>query len=292
MIGRIFTNSVKILAMKYFFLTLLLLLVVVFYNTNHNNPKDDTLTPTEDTQLKTADPTGDIFPNQATKAGETDTPDNTPLYEVVRVIDGDTIEVLIDGEKKTVRYIGMNTPETVHPSKPVECFGIEASNKNKELVSGKKVRLVKDVSETDKYGRLLRYVYVDDTFINLILVQEGYANVSSYPPDVTFSEKFRKAEQEARESKLGLWGDTCTNTSTQNLKKSSPATALISVTEDNQPTGQCTIKGNINLEDEKIYHTIGCASYNKTKINEDAGERWFCTESEAVEAGWRKALNC
>lgn len=136
----------------------------------------------------------------------------TDLYEVSRVIDGDTIEVLIDGEKKTVRYIGMNTPETVHPSKPVECFGVEASIKNKELVANKKVRLVKDISETDKYGRLLRYVYVGDTFVNLTLVEEGYANAVSYPPDVTFNEEFRKAEQKARENKRGLWGSTCTST--------------------------------------------------------------------------------
>lgn len=135
----------------------------------------------------------------------------TPLYEVVRVVDGDTIEVLIDGEKKTIRYIGIDTPETVHPSKPVECFGFEASNKNKKLVVGKKVRLTKDVSETDKYGRLLRYVYVDDTFVNLTLVQEGYANALSYPPDMAFNEEFRKAEQEAREDKRGLWGSTCAN---------------------------------------------------------------------------------
>lgn len=136
----------------------------------------------------------------------------TDLYEVLRVIDGDTIEVLIDGRKKTVRYIGINTPETVHPSKPVECFGVEASNKNKELVVGKKVRLVKDISETDKYGRLLRYVYMDDTFVNLTLVQEGYANALSYPPDVAFNEEFRKAEQEARENRRGLWSSACAST--------------------------------------------------------------------------------
>ena len=77
---------------------------------------------------------------------------------VVRVIDGDTIEVEIDGTSYRVRYIGIDTPETVHPQKPVECFGKEASEKNRELVEGKRVRLEKDVSDTDKYGRLLRYV--------------------------------------------------------------------------------------------------------------------------------------
>jgi len=123
-------------------------------------------------------------------------------YSVTRVIDGDTIE--IEGGYK-VRYIGIDTPETVHPSKPVECFGIEASNKNKELVEGKRVRLEKDVSETDKYGRLLRYIWVGDVFVNDYLVRQGYAYASTYPPDVKYSEQFVRAQREARENNRGLW---------------------------------------------------------------------------------------
>jgi len=103
-----------------------------------------------------------------------------PLYKVIRVIDGDTIE-LENGEK--VRYIGIDTPETVNPNTSVECYGQESSNKNKELVEGKLVKLEKDISEIDKYGRLLRYVYVNDVFVNDYLVRQGYANASSYPPD-------------------------------------------------------------------------------------------------------------
>ena len=99
---------------------------------------------------------------------------NTVL--VTKVIDGDTIE--IEGGQR-VRYIGIDTRETVDPTKPFQCFGVEASNKNKELVSGKRVRLEKDISETDKYGPLLRYVYVGDTFINLELDRNGYACSSS-----------------------------------------------------------------------------------------------------------------
>lgn len=124
--------------------------------------------------------------------------------KVTRVIDGDTIE--ITGGIK-VRYIGINAPESVAPGKPVACFGIESSNKNKDLVLGKEVRLVKDVSETDKYGRLLRYVYVGDTFVNDELVREGYARASTYPPDVKFQDKFFESEKYARENNLGLWGN-------------------------------------------------------------------------------------
>ena len=100
---------------------------------------------------------------------------------VSKVVDGDTIQ-LSDGRK--VRYIGIDTPETVHPSKAVECYGQEASVKNKELVLGKTVGLEKDVSDTDRYGRLLRYVYLDGIMINDLLVKEGFAKASSYPPDV------------------------------------------------------------------------------------------------------------
>ena len=97
-------------------------------------------------------------------------PENTSI--VSRIVDGDTIEL---GTGERVRYIGIDTPETVDPRKEVQCFGKEASAKNKELVEGKEVRLVKDVSDKDKYGRLLRYVYVGDVFVNEKLVSEGYA---------------------------------------------------------------------------------------------------------------------
>jgi micrococcal nuclease len=124
-------------------------------------------------------------------------------FIVSRVIDGDTIE-LQNGEK--VRYIGIDTPETIDPRKVVQCFGKEASAKNKELVEGKEVRLEKDISERDKYGRLLRYVYVGDVFVNEKLVAEGYAHAFTYPPDVKFSQLFLEKERLARENKLGLWG--------------------------------------------------------------------------------------
>lgn len=127
---------------------------------------------------------------------------------VVKVIDGDTIE-LENGNK--VRLIGVDTPETVDPRRPIGCFGKEASNETKKLLLGKAVILQKDVSETDKYNRLLRYVYLplkdgNTLFVNDYLVRAGFARVSTYPPDVKFTEQFLKAEREAREKKKGLWG--------------------------------------------------------------------------------------
>lgn len=123
-------------------------------------------------------------------------------FKVTRVIDGDTIE--IEGGER-VRYIGIDTPGTVDARKPVQCFGVEASNKNKELVEGKMARLEKDITNRDKYNRLLRYVYVDNTFINLELVKQGFAYSYSYPPDIKYQEQFLKAQQEAREAMRGLW---------------------------------------------------------------------------------------
>lgn len=128
--------------------------------------------------------------------------------QVVRVIDGDTIEVTITGKLYTVRYIGIDTPETVHPTQGEELFGKEASAKNKEFVEGKTAELEKDVSETDRYGRLLRYVYVNGHFVNAELVRLGYAQVATYPPDVKYQDLFLTLQREAREQGRGLWATT------------------------------------------------------------------------------------
>ena len=126
-------------------------------------------------------------------------------FLVTRVVDGDTIE-LESGEK--VRYIGIDTPETVKPGWPVECFGKEASKRNRELVEGKWVTLASDVSDRDRYGRWLRFVYLPDgTFVNDLLVREGYARVSSFPPDISKQDVFLAAERDARAAKRGLWAD-------------------------------------------------------------------------------------
>lgn len=127
---------------------------------------------------------------------------------VTKVIDGDTIVV---NDKSTVRFIGVDTPETVDPRRPVGCFGKEASNEAKQLLSGQEIILQKDVSDTDKYGRSLRYIFLpleNDRllFVNDYLVREGFAKVLTYPPDVKYNEQFRQAEKEAKESKRGLWG--------------------------------------------------------------------------------------
>lgn len=238
-----------------------------------------TAPPKADTENKSEQTVATITP-QATQQNKQD-----GLFLVTRVVDGDTIE--IEGGQR-VRYIGIDTPETVDPRKPVQCFGVEASNKNKDLVSGKRVRLEKDVSETDRYGRLLRYVYVGNIFVNLELVKRGYAYASSYPPDVKYQNLFTDAQREAKEQNKGLWGSCPMASQTPTITPTTSSTPTATQT----PPTTCDIKGNISSSGEKIYHIQGCSSYSDTKIDQARGERWFCTEQEAVNAGWRKAKNC
>ena len=134
-------------------------------------------------------------------------PKSVLSMEVVRVVDGDTIQVCcIAGKREKVRYIGINTPETKHPRKGVEYFGKEASDANSKLVAGKTVRLEFDVQQRDRYGRLLAYVFLKDgTFVNAWLVEHGFAQVATFPPNVKHEGLFRKLQREAREKGRGLW---------------------------------------------------------------------------------------
>jgi endonuclease YncB( thermonuclease family) len=140
--------------------------------------------------------------SQESVMGESTDGTQDNVFVVERVIDGDTIE-LSNGKK--VRYIGIDTPEMT--SKNSQCYAQKAKEKNEELVLGKKVTLEKDVSETDKYGRLLRYVYINDLFVNEYMVAEGYAKVTTYPPDVAYKDVFLNAERSAREQQKGLWSE-------------------------------------------------------------------------------------
>jgi micrococcal nuclease len=127
---------------------------------------------------------------------------------VRRVVDGDTVEVRVGGRDETVRLIGIDTPETVDRRSPVECFGEQASDRTKALLpAGTDVRLVADVEARDRYDRLLAYVYRDDgTFVNLALVEDGYASVLTYPPNVAHVGEFTAAAARARDEGRGLWG--------------------------------------------------------------------------------------
>jgi len=125
--------------------------------------------------------------------------------DVVRVVDGDTIEVALDGDSEDVRYIGVDTPETVKPGEPVQCWGPEASAANHRLVDGATVRLVFDRELRDVYGRLLAYVYADGRFVNAALVREGFARTLEIPPNTAEADRLAALEQRAGRAGVGLW---------------------------------------------------------------------------------------
>ncbi len=126
---------------------------------------------------------------------------------VVKVVDGDTIHVELAGVREKVRYIGVDTPETRHPGKGAQCYGHKAADFNAQLLRGERVRLVRDVEERDRYGRLLAYVYRarDGLFVNAELVRLGFAQPLSIAPDVRFAARFAQLAREAREQGRGLW---------------------------------------------------------------------------------------
>lgn len=190
---------------------------------------------------------------------------------VTRVVDGDTVE-LANGEK--VRLIGVNTPEIHGKTQP---YGKEAAAFTKRELEGRDVVLFSDVSDTDRYGRKLRYLFVvgDDKMFNERLASEGYAQVMTIQPNAMYADLFVEKQRDARKRGVGLWGrmpDEAGEGGENGGVQLAP------------PACPDPIKGNISSKGDKIYHIKGSAAYERTKP-----EQWFCTEREAAEAGFRKA---
>lgn len=174
--------------------------------------------------------------------------DKKKLFKVVKVVDGDTITVFIRGKNESVRLLGIDTPETIDPRKPVQCFGKAASDKMKSFVLGKFVKLVDDSTQgnRDKYKRLLRYAYLPDsraTFINGEMIKQGFAfSYRQYPTKML--EKFNNFEKYARENNLGLWGSCPVNltpaTSTSSSKQSLPQNSVESATSYSGEDKDCS----------------------------------------------------
>lgn len=133
--------------------------------------------------------------------------ESSPGTAVVRkVVDGDTIEVRVGNRNETVRLLGIDTPETVHPDEPVECFGPEASARTKQLLPrGTMVRIERDTEARDHFGRLLLYVFLGDQMVNELLVREGLARPLSIEPNTTHEARLQRAADEARTANVGLW---------------------------------------------------------------------------------------
>jgi micrococcal nuclease len=184
---------------------ILAILFAVFYFFIYDNPQNKS---TEET---------DQHSRASTPTASSDTQDSPTYYVVDRVIDGDTIDVVIHDTVERVRFIGLDTPETVDPRKPVQCFGLEASNYVKSLLNNKKVSLANDTSQADKdkYGRLLRYVYLSDgTNVAEKIINEGYGHEYTYDLSYKYQDQFKEAERLAQANEAGLWAHNTCNGST------------------------------------------------------------------------------
>lgn len=152
-------------------------------------------------------------------------------FPVVKVVDGDTVTIFRNGRNETLRLIGLDTPETVDPRKPVQCFGKAASDKARELLSGKSVRVEMDPSQgaLDKYGRTLVYIHLPDgTLFNKYMIAEGYGHEYTYNLPYTYQDDFKAAELNAREQKKGLWANgACASSQTAALAPQAAATSFI-----------------------------------------------------------------
>jgi micrococcal nuclease len=141
------------------------------------------------------------------RGGSAAPPASGGIAQVVRVVDGDTIVVRLRGSYEKVRYIGMDTPESVKPGVPVQCYAKRASAENHRLVDGRRVRLVVGVEPRDRYGRILAYVYRlgDGRFVNAALLAGGFARTLTIPPNDRFAPRFAALERTAQREDRGLW---------------------------------------------------------------------------------------
>lgn len=206
----------------------------------------------------------------------------TELVTLERVVDGDTLKVSFEnGARESIRLLLVDTPETSHPTLPVQPFGEDAKEfVERWLPVGDEILLEYDVGRYDRYQRTLAYVWYDDVMLNEELLRRGLARVAYvYAPNTQHVDAFREVERSARNELLGIW-------SLENYVTSNgfDHKAKELAKPDSKINDRCEIKGNINRSGEKIYHVPGGASYERTNP-----EEMFCTEKEAKAAGFRKA---
>ncbi len=252
------------------------------YQTNSNaNPKNES---NNSPNNNNSEPNYNI--TETIEFGNTERIDEN-AYRVESVVDGDTIKINYNGSLTSVRIIGVDTPETVDPRTTIECFGVEASDYLKQKIGGKTIRIAADTTQADrdKYNRLLRYIYLDGEDIGLSIIANGYGHEYTYDTPYAHQTVYKKAQSEAESNNKGLWApNACNNDSAVEKSTTSPSAA-----KPVQNQNDCNIKGNISWSGEKIYHLPGQQYYESTKIDTAYGERWFCTETEAQNAGWRKS---
>ena len=250
--------------------------------------------PAEATATRVSDPEEASAPAAAPTATEgldsESAPAETEWGVVVRVADGDTLTVQFgSGEEETIRLLDIDTPETVHPNRPEECFGAQASDYTKGLMR-RRVRV--EPMGRDRYGRLLAYVWTGDdeegVLWNVRLLEEGLAVYNDYGNPGRYADRTRLAAEKAMLAGVGLWsaceiGERPTVVPTQAVGAGCPQGCV------SQPDPSCSIKGNVNPNrDTKIYHVEGeSSSYGRVNMKEGEGDLWFCTRAEAEANGFR-----
>ncbi|WP_226913254.1 thermonuclease family protein [Gephyromycinifex aptenodytis] len=225
---------------------------------------------------------------ETSRTGSTRPEADPGLVTVVGVSDGDTIRVRLNGEVEKVRVIGIDTPEIG------ECFAAQATAQMRTLLADGPVRLDADPTqaERDRYNRLLRHVRLaNGTLAAQELIAGGYGREYTYDAPYAHQSAFREAQAQAQRAGRGIWGTDCPAANAGGAGEKHPTAPRQTKPEaQGAPKGKCAIKGNISRgSGEKIYHVPSGDSYQRTQISESKGERWFCSEREAVEAGWRRA---
>jgi micrococcal nuclease len=202
------------------------------------------------------------------------------VHQVVYVADGDTVDLENDVR---VRLLGIDSPEKS------DCGYEQSKAFVTNLLKGQHVRVQKDITGADRYGRLLRYMYVvadevdeDDQLVNLVIVQAGHAKTMAIAPDNRYRDLLATAQDEARREGLGLWS-ACEQSDDTEVRQ-----------QDSDPIDpNCTIKGNISEKSYgRNYFEEGCPNYNRIKIDVSKGEGYFCTQAEANAAGFTRSVSC
>lgn len=220
---------------------------------------------------------------------------------VTRVVDGDTIIVDFNGKEERVRLIGIDTPESVHPDKDKNVeFGKVASEFTRTKLEGKEVKLEFDAQERDRYGRILAYVYMDGKMFNKTLLEEGYAKIATFPPNVKYVSEFTEIEKTARENKKGLWNIVDLEKSTED--NSNPHSENNSNVEIKNyglkvKAGEyatATIKGTPNVEYKiNVYYSSGASKakgLEPKKADSDGNISWTWQVGSKTKAGKYKIV--
>ena len=249
----------------------------------------------------------DPAPRQELSSEVVSSPDVLPdgvRARVLSVMDGITIEVESEGSKYRVRYLGVQVPEESAPGDGGPSVGRRALEFNRFLVLGRFVELWKGRNETGPEGNLLRYVYIDGEMVNKALITNGHATVSAFPSTFEFKSEFVLAQENARANRRGVWEAAKEEGEHQvsPLGTATPPAMFFGGTLPAPPTGgsavdcdysgtpDSVIKGNVDQRTgQHVYHVPGSMFYSTTVVDEAQGDRWFCTEVEAIEAGWKRS---